>query len=166
MTRTLSAQQATNERYPTYHPARLICFREYEMNRRHALSALASAVVGVVSTSTYSYTGTSRATRHLPDIFGRNAVKLPDFIINTRSAVDIGCRYLSLYDVNKHIISWQEKLLGGAGGEKQQALYSLINHKIHEDYSLGRTTIFEGWVLSNSELHICAAVALIKESSS
>jgi hypothetical protein len=68
--------------------------------------------------------------------------------------------------VNKHIISWQEKLLGRAGGEDQRALYSLINHKIHQDYSLGRTTIFEGWILSNSELHICAAVALIKETSS
>ena len=136
------------------------------MNRRLALSDLATAVVGVISTSTNSYAGIKKGTKHLPDIFRRNAIQLPDFINNTRSTVDIGRRYLSLYDVNEHIISWQEKLLNAAGGKEQQVLYSLINHKIHEDYSLGRTTIFEGWILSNSELHICAAVTLIKETSS
>jgi hypothetical protein len=140
------------------------------VNRRHALSALATVVVGAISTSTYSYAGIAKAIEHLPDLFGRDAFLLPGFISDTRSAVDIGRHYLSLYGVNKHIISWQGKLLGRAGGEKddeeKRALYSLINHKIHQDYSLGRTTIFEGWILSNSELHICAAVALIKESSS
>jgi len=136
------------------------------VNRRLALSALATAVVGVIGSSANPYAGIRKASNHLPDVFGCNAIQLPDFISNTRSTVDIGRRYLSLYDVNEHIISWQEKLLSGAGGKEQQALYSLINHKIHDDYSLGRTTIFEGWILSNSELHICAAVALINESSS
>jgi hypothetical protein len=101
---------------------------------------------------------------------GRDSLRaaLLDFYAERDSARALGAEYLRRFPDEDDDTILLERLTGGAARASEweelaasdpDALRESIRERHREDFSAGRTLLLSGWVLSETELRLCALVA-------
>jgi len=108
-----------------------------------------------------------------PTMTSQDVLDVLQELFSPQSAyIRIGARYIEEYDVRltpdqllRHVVAGHEQEYVRNGALVRERLPGFIAEKISRDFADGRTLLVDGWILSQTELNLCALLSAIRHDN-
>ncbi len=110
---------------------------------------------------------------HTSSADDRLVLRLASVLEHRESAAIIGKEYLRCVPKESNIDVLVDLICSPGGGEQREVMYSgdakalraILSSRQRDDFANGRTIKVQGWILSATEVRLCALAALTADSS-
>jgi len=129
--------------------------------RKFLILSVLSAASSMISISSFSITYPMARNAYLIETVGLGAIqaKISKLFSDIKHAQSVGQRFLELHPDQAHLPLLLEGV-GESGIDSPSFAVKDVDCLIREDFILGNTVLLDGWVLSRSELNLCAILAI------